>query len=384
MINLFNPSVGPEEIDAIESVIRSRWLGKGKVESHFKSVLANYLSVEPGNLILTTSCTEALFAVLKNLDLDNDSEVVVPTISFPAVASAVIASGAKLILCDVDPTNSNICISSLNEHITDKTRAVVITHYGGVPCKMQEICDYCEARGILVIEDAACALTAKYDERACGTIGDIGVWSFDAMKMITTGDGGAIYVKSTELKRKIDEYLYLGLPQKEKSGLDSAGGSDKAGWWEYELNDFGRRSIMNDISASIGVAQIGKISEILKRRNYIVEAYDQVMEQTHGISRLLNCPSNAIACPYFYTVVSDQRDLLALFLKENGVYSTFRYWPLHKIELFKRNSQTKSDFPGANFIASHCLNLPLHANLSEEEISKISKLIKVFDDLYNH
>lgn len=384
MINLFNPSVGSEEIDAIEAVIKSRWLGKGKVESQFKSALATYLEVNQDNLILTTSCTEALFAVLRNLDLDNDSEVVVPTISFPAVGSAVIASGARLILCDVDPVSANVCVSSLKEHITDKTRAVVVTHYGGVPCDMKEICDYCHVRGILVIEDSACALTGKYNGKACGTLGDIGVWSFDAMKMITTGDGGAIYVKSTVLKRKIDEYLYLGLPQKEKSGLDSAGIAQEAGWWEYELNDFGRRAIMNDISASIGVAQVAKIADILKRRISIVEAYDKVVEQTHGIARLFNCPSQALACPYFYTIVSDKRDEFALFLKENDVYSTFRYWPLHKIALFQSNSQTKSDFVGANFIASHCLNLPLHANLSEVEIAKILHLIREFDDLHNH
>ena len=230
MINLFSPSVGEEELSTIAKVFETKWLGKGNYEAQFSDQLRQHLRIDRDNLLLTTSCTEALFAIFQHLNFGDQDEVIVPSISFPVVASAILEAGVVPVICDVCPTTANLNLNSLKEAVSDKTRAVVVTHYGGVPCDMTEIINYCNLRNIKVIEDSACALTASVNGSNCGTLGDFGVWSFDAMKLITTGDGGALYAKDKKALSKIREYLYLGLPEKEKSGLDSAKNANEPGW----------------------------------------------------------------------------------------------------------------------------------------------------------
>ena len=376
MINLFSPSVGEDELSAIAKVFETKWLGRGNYEAQFRDQLRRHLGIDRDNLLLTTSCTEALFAIFQYLNLGNYDEVIVPSISFPAVASAIIEAGAVPVICDVCPMTANLNINNLKEAVTDKTRAIVVTHYGGVPCDMTEIVAYCNLKNIKVIEDSACALTASVNGKNCGTLGDFGVWSFDAMKLITTGDGGALYAKDKNDLSKLKEYLYLGLPEKEKSGLDSAKNGDEPGWWQYELNTAGRRAIMNDVAAAMGVVQMEKLGELIKSRENTVAMYDKQINNSK-IERVYRVPNNSEACPYFYTVKCDRRDELAIHLKNSGIYTTFRYWPLHKISFI----QTKCKVLTCSYseiISQTFLNIPLHSNLTTREIADVIEAINSF------
>ena len=213
----------------------------------------------------------------------------------------------------------------------------MVTHYGGVPCDMTEIINYCNLRNIKVIEDSACALTASVNGNNCGTLGDFGVWSFDAMKLITTGDGGALYAKDKKALSKIREYLYLGLPEKEKSGLDSAKNANEPGWWQYELNNAGRRAIMNDVAAAMGVVQMKKLHELIRSRKDTAAMYDQQIQ----ILRLSECISckECRRMSYFYTIKCE-RDELAIHLKNNGVYTIQVFvGPFIKFPSFRKSAK---------------------------------------------
>ena len=375
MINLFQPSLGDEELALIKDVFTSNWLGKGNGVKDFESKFATSLSSNSESFLSTTSCTEAIFLSAKLFNFSKSDEIIVPTISFPSVGSAVIESGAKIVFCDVDKHSLNVRAEDIQKAISNKTKAVYITHYGGIPCEMDEIIELCSQNKILVIEDSACAVRSFYKGKACGTIGDMGMWSFDAMKTLSTADGGMMYIKNTDKRIEAEESLYLGLPIKSKSGLDSSS-ENAANWWEFEMNRAGRRAIMNNVTAAMGLSQLNKLSTFIDKRKNIFEKYTRVLE---GIGDIKLPPTPKFehkSSYYFFWIQTKHRDELAKFLLDKGIYTTFRYWPLNKIKLF--SDYAIKEYPNSDYAASRTLNIPLHQSLSDEDVDLVINSIKEF------
>ncbi len=372
MINIFQPCLGQEELAGVERVFKSNWIGKGKEVAEFEKQFAFSLNSHPEHFTSTTCCTEGLFLAPELFNCAG-YDIIVPTISFVAVGNAVYAADANLILCDVDPQTLNVRAEDIEKRLTASTKAVYVTHYGGVPCDMDPILDLCQRRNIRVIEDAACAPFAFYRGRACGTMGDMGVWSFDAMKILVTGDGGMIYLNNPEMIERAKEYLYLGLPGKSKSGMDSTG---QDAWWVFDVHRPGRRAIMNDIAGAIGLAQMKKIPEFLTKRRAIDRRYRTELGDVKWLQLRPEIPEHSTSSYYMFWIQTkyNWRDELARYLLQHGIYTTFRYWPLHKTSLFRTNEH----FPNANFAAAHTLNLPIHQSLTDDEVTKIIETIKSF------
>ena len=373
MINLFEPSLDFKEISAIEKVIKSKWIGKGPLVSEFENKFATHCGQNSNNFLSTTSCTEAIFLSAKIFNFNSLDEIIIPTISFPSIGSAVLDSGAKIVFCNVDKNSLNVTSDEIKKAITSKTKAVYVTHYAGIPCDMDPIIETCKENNILIIEDSACAVSSLYKNKACGTIGDMGMWSFDAMKTLSTGDGGMIYFKDIEKKIEAKESLYLGFPEKSKSGMDS---DETENWWEFEMNRTGRRSIMNDITASIGLIQLEKLKQATINRKEIHLKYLNSLKNIGDLTLPVPPNFDHTSSYYFFTIQTKYRDKLAHFLRSKGVYSSFRYWPLHKIKLFNEFCIGKYD--GANFASQYSLNIPIHQNLSSKDVDLIIKSIKSF------
>jgi dTDP-4-amino-4,6-dideoxygalactose transaminase len=375
MINIFQPSLGDDEIALIKEIFSSNWLGKGTAVNDFESGFAQSLSSNPERFLSTTSCTEAIFLSAKLFNFSKGDEIIVPAISFPSIGSAIIESGATIVICDVDKHSLNVRAKDIQKVISDKTKAIYITHYGGIPCEMDEITKLCKQHKILVIEDSACAVRSFYKGQACGTIGDMGMWSFDAMKTLSTADGGMMYIKDPDKRIEAEERLYLGLPVKSKSGLDSSSGNT-ASWWEFEMNRTGRRAIMNNVTAAMGLAQLDKLSEFIEKRKNIQDIYISKLDKVGDIILPPIPEYEHTSSYYFFWIQTKYRDKLAKYLLDKGVYSTFRYWPLNKIKLF--TEYVTSEFPNSDYAASHTLNIPLHQSLSDEEVNLVISSIKNF------
>ena len=377
MINIFQPNLGIEELTRIEEVFKTNWIGKGQQVLDFEKSFALSLGANPQHFTSTTCCTEGLFLVTKLFELGQGDEIIVPTISFVAVGSAVVSCGAKPVFCDVEPHKLNVRASDIAAKISPNTKAVYVTHYAGVPCNMDPILDLCKNHGIVVIEDAACAVRSFYKGRACGTLGDMGVWSFDPMKILCAGDGGMIYLRDVKLLEIAKELLYLGLPGKQKSGMDSSD-TGVANWWEFEVNRPGWRAIMNNISGAIGLAQMEKLSGFLARRRAIDQRYRQELADIQWLTLPPPVPPDCQSSYYLFWVQSQYRDSLALYLLENGVYTTYRYWPLHKIRYFSEAAGGIFSLPGAEEASRYTLNIPLHQSLSDDDVTKVITLIREF------
>jgi aminotransferase len=371
MINLFEPSVEQKSLDLLQEVFSSKWLGRGSVVSEFEKRLAESLKTESSKLHTIACCTDAIFGAFEVLGINPGREVIVPSVSFPAVGSAILAAGLIPRIVDIDIRSGNIDLNRVAEALSPRTAAIFVTHYGGIPVDIKHLRDLVGSN-IFIIEDAACALGTYINGVACGTEGDFGCWSFDAMKLLTCGEGGALYVADSERMTHAKEYFYLGLPAQTKSGIDRQA-SDKR-WWEYQLNTPGRRSIFTNINAAIGLPQFDTLPVALDRRKAIREHYCEALDKCYA-KYLRQDDPNVIYSNYFYTVITDRRDELASFLKTNQIYSTFRYYPLHLINLFQSYAY---DCSVATVFSNTAINIPIHHSLSDVDVAHIADSLRLF------
>jgi dTDP-4-amino-4,6-dideoxygalactose transaminase len=370
LVNLFQPSVGELELSAISEVLSSGWLGTGERTAAFQREFAEYLRNPGGEFLAVTSCTEGLFQAVAALELESDEEVILPTISFVGAANAVRSAGARIVLCDVDPVTLNPTLEHVEAALTPATRAVLILHYGGAPGSVAEISWLTHRRGLTLIEDAACGLGSFAGERACGTLGDIGVWSFDSMKTITTGDGGMIWLRDSDVAARVFDAVRLG-----EGASGFARRAETSRWWEIEPRSPGRRAAMNDLSAAIGRVQLQRLPEFLTRRHQIAARYDAGLGDVQWVRLPPPLGEDEARTFYWVQVAQGMRDRLAEHLLAQKIYTSFRYWPLHKTRLYG----CELPFPGADHAAASTLMLPLHQGLTRADVEKVLLAIRSFD-----
>ena len=349
-------------------------MGKGKLVTEFEEKFANHVHVDSRQLLSTNCCTEGLFSSMHLLDIKPEDEVIIPTISFVGAANAVCANGSKLVLCDVDKRTLNATAEDIEKVITPKTKAVLLLHYGGIPCEMDDIMELCNSKGIKVIEDCAAGVCSSYKGKALGTIGDMGMWSFDAMKILVCGDGAMLYFKDEEVRNKAEKWLYFGLET--KSGYEN---SVAQKWWEFDISSFGHRAIMNNISAAMALEQLKKLPDFMEKRKKVHEFYEAELSKYEWIVRPLPIPENWETSYYFYhiQVTNGKRDELATFLRQNGIYTTYRYYPIHRVKGYG----VTGNFPNADYATDNTLSLPIHQSISANDLDYIASKVKEFNDM---
>ena len=375
MINVMQPSLGQEELDAVKAVFDSNWIGKGKLVSDFENLYATHLGSTPDHVLSTNCCSEGLFSSMHLLGINPGDEVIVPTISFVGAGNAVCANGSKLVLCDVNSRTLNASAEDIERVITPKTKAILLLHFGGIPCDMDSIMALAKAYNLKVIEDCAAGVCSKYKGHALGTDGDMAMWSFDAMKILVCGDGAILYFKDPALREKADKWLYFGLEA--KSGYEN---SVAQKWWEFDISAFGHRAIMNNITAAIAIEQFKKLPLFMEKREHIHNTYNQELKDLGWLDLPQPLEMGSCSSFYFYHIQlkNGLRDELARYLRENGIYTTYRYFPLHRVPYYG----IQEDFPNANYAVDNTLCLPIHQSLSSNEVQMIVEKIKEFGNKY--
>jgi dTDP-4-amino-4,6-dideoxygalactose transaminase len=368
---VFQPSLEREELDAVAKVFKSNWIGKGALTRQFESAFSQHLGVDQTLLRSVSCCTEALFQAMPLLGVGPGDEVVLPSISFVGAGHAILAAGATPVFCDVDPRTLNATAATIADRLTSRTKAVLILHYGGLPCEMDPITALLADRHVALVEDSACSVASSYRNRSCGTFGDIGVWSFDAVKLLSTGDGGMIYCSSAADATRAERLLYLGLTT--PSGFANNVGER---WWEFDVIAPGRRATINDIAAAIGLEQLKKLPAFVRRRRDIHVFYDASLAGLDWLRTPPAPPVHSESSHYLYWVqtAAGLRDRLAWWLKERDIYTTFRYLPLHRLPLYAR----ADCLPHAEGAADITLCLPIHQRLSDADLGRVVEAIHQF------
>lgn len=366
MINVFEPQLGAEELAAVGEVFASGWIGRGARVEAFERLFAAHLGVDRGLVTSVNSCTQATFIAMELLDVGPDDEVVLPTVSFVGAANAVAARGARAVFCDVDPNTLNPSVADIRACLTPRTKAVIVLHYGGNPGEIAGIAQLCREHNVKLVEDAANAIVSTVDGTACGTFGDIGVWSFDHGKIAVAVDGGMLYLRDHALAERARKVAYLGMDQ--ISGYAQATRSGTR-WWEFEVSSFSSRSVLNDVLGAIGCVQLGKLEGFVARRREVAARYDAALAGVPGLQtppRLLPGQEHSY---YLYPVQMDpqMRDRVARDLYDRGIYTTFRYALLHQVRAYA----STASLPNAERAAASTLCLPQHQGLRDADIDTV-------------
>ncbi|NQU42067.1 DegT/DnrJ/EryC1/StrS family aminotransferase [bacterium] len=366
MISVFGSLVGPEELEEIRTSIENQWMGLGPKVKQFEEDFATRLGLP--SLVMVDSGSNALYLALKAMNLPRGSEVILPAFTWIACAQAVALNGLKPVFCDVDLETQNVTAETISAQMSDKTSAVMIVHYAGKPVEMAKIM----ALGVPVLEDAAHAVDSKIGERYCGGIGAVGCYSFDAVKNLATPEGGGVTSSDPAILERARRLRYCGIA---KSGFEAA--TNKARWWEYQIDDFCPKLLPNDIVASIGLAQLRKLDTCQATRRRIWEQYQGEFENVSWLARPVDAAPGEQHSYFTYNirVVNGKRDELARHLLDKGIYTTLRYHPLHYYPIYESNLK----LPMSEQLNEEALCIPLHPRLSSADVETIVAAIRGFN-----
>lgn len=362
MINVFGSCVGAEELAEIKSSLDEQWLGMGKKVQTLEMLLADKFDLK--DFTLVDNCSNALYMALDILDLPKHSEVIVPANTWLSCGNAVVLAGFKPVFADVDYDTCNVTTKTISAVMTDKTKAVMVVHYAGLPASV--------FTKLPIIADAAHAVDTYLNEIPINKYYTISVYSFDSMKNIACGELGGICSNNLKYQEKTKRLRYCGIL---KSGLQAR--TDKDRWWEYDVDEPFIKMLPNDIAASIGIAQFKKLDILQAKRKAIWDKYQNELASVSWLITPPAIPKNVKHSyfTYFIKVINGKRDLLARYLLDKGIYTTVRYQPLHLYSAY--GSRQKLEV--AELLNEQLLNLPLHPNLSDDDVDYIIACIKKFN-----
>lgn len=367
MIPVSRPSIGKEELAAVEKVFQTGWLGLGSVVFEFENQIKKLLSAK--NVIAVNSGTTALHLALDALGIGEGNEVIVPSLTFAASIQAIIQTGAIPVFCEVSEKDLNIDIDHVKTRITKKTKAIMPVHYCGKSADMVALLDIAEKYNIRIIEDAAHAFGSSCEGKMIGSFGDITCFSFDPIKNITTGEGGAIIVNDDNLAEKIRRKRILGINK------DTWHRYRNERSWFYEVVEQGYRYHMSNLNAAIGIEQMKKINLFISRKQNIVMRYDRAFSDITGIKVLLNDYTETAQFCYIIRVEGGRRDSLMDFLIKKGIGSGVHYIPNHLQPYFKKFT---TKLPVTELLGNEILTLPLFYEMKDEDVMHIINSIKEF------
>jgi len=358
-INQIEPVFGPEEREAVKKYMDTDgWITEYKYTREFEQLLANYLKVKHCSFVFNG--TVSLILALAAIGIKKDDEVIVPDYTFVASATAVEIFNAKTVFVDVERESLCMNFEVMKEAITDKTKAVMFVSMNGrYPKSIKQIQDYCKKNGIWLIEDAAQSLGSTAYGRYLGTYGDIGSYSFSTPKIISTGQGGAVVTNNDELFDKMIKIRNFGRERPDNDNFLLKG-------WNFKVTD---------IQAIIGIEQLKKLDQRIKRRKEMGRLYYSLLKEIPYIELIpTNFDETALAA--FDILVKDKKDRQPLmdFLKQNNIGTRPFYPPLHSTPAFNY----KEDFPITQDICERGLWLPSSANLTDEQIHYIVEKINEF------
>lgn len=367
MISVFGSKYTERDIEAVISCLKSNWTGIGKNVTAFERLFNERLLTE--HFMMVDSGSNAIYLALKCLALPKGSEVILPSFTWVSCAQAILLNGLVPVFCDVDLQTQNVTAELIAEKITNKTAAIMVVHYAGLPVDMAPVL----ALGFPVLEDAAHAVDSTVDGRYCGTLAQAGIWSFDSVKNIAVGEGGGIWFNDAQQFQQSRMMRYCGIGF---SGFEAASKKNDGNWWEYNIQEPNVKMLPSDIEGALALTQLEQLPKNQERRKAIWSYYQQAFQSFSGIATPEECKSNETHSyfTYFIRVAASKRNALAKHLYEKGIYSTLRYHPLHLNAIYK----TDVSLPNSEALNATGLNIPLHQNLTDAHVELIATTIKNF------
>jgi dTDP-4-amino-4,6-dideoxygalactose transaminase len=364
-IPLLRPYFDCEEIEEIKTVLDSGWVSQGPKVKEFEDKITEYLGVKYA--IAVSNCTSALHLALLSIGVKQGDDVLVADFTFPATGHSVLYCGAKPVFIDIDLKTYNIAPALIEDKITDKTKAIIPVHTFGQAAEMDEIIEIAEDHNLKVIEDAACALGARYKNKYTGTIGDTGCFSFHARKGVTTGEGGMVVTDKKKIAEKIRNLSVFGMT----SAWDRER-SDK--FIIPEFIELGYNYKMGDITAAVGVAQLKKLAKIIERKRELAKYWDEKLQEMEFIQPPYVSENVKHIYQSYVAVVDNRinRNKLIETLMKKGIQTQIGTYASHIQPVY--NSTDKC--PNSLEIFNRSLALPMFYMLKEKDIDVAAMHLK--------
>lgn len=376
----FLPTIEQEEIDEVIDTLKSNWITTGPKTHQFEEMFREYVGCK--HAIALNSCTAGLHLALVAAGIGEGDEVITSPFTFAATVNVIVHQGAKPVFVDIIPDTYNIDSGKIEAAISKKSKAIIPVHYAGQPCEMDEIMAIAKKYNLLVIEDAAHALSATYKGRKIGTIGDVTSFSFYATKIITTAEGGMVTTDNDELAEKIRLLSLHGISKDAWKRYSSEGS------WYYEILYPGYKYNMTDIQASMGIQQLKKLDILQEVRQTIARLYTNTFKDMPEITEPY-VDEQVQPTWHLYPILINtdrlkiDRNKFIEALKLENIGTSVHFIPIHLHPYYQEQFGFKrGDFPNSEYVYERIISLPLYPRMTEKDTEDVIAAVKKIVDYY--
>lgn len=371
-ISVMRPWLGPEEAEAVRRVLESGWIAQGPRTAEFERAFARAQGVSHG--VATSSGTAALHLALVVAGIQPGDDVIVPSFSFLAIANAVTYAGARPVFADVDLITGNATAETLDAVITPRTTAVIGVDQGGTPLDLDPIRELCDRHSLALVEDAAGGVGSTYGDRPVGAGADITVWSFDQDAVLTTGEGGMLTTDNPEwaarARRLREHSLDVSAAERHESVPAALERYPEVGF-DYRVTD---------LQAAVGLVQLGKLPEMVRRRRALAQEYQDVLSTVPGLRYVTDPDYGRSNFQSFWIEVLPgfplDRDELLAWLVADGISARRGVMASHRQGAYAEHSGRVRPLPVTERLTEHTLVLPVFHTMTAEEHRRVTESLQ--------
>lgn len=361
-IMLFYPHVPKKAIEAVTEVLQGRWIGQGPRVAQFEKEFEERFAGK-GKALAVGSGTDALHLAYILAGLKEGDEVITPVFTCTATTIPFLYMGVKFRFADVDPKTLNISTSHVRELVNEKTKAIVCVHYGGLPCDMDELLAIAAEYNIPVIEDAAHAVGATYKGKKIGEISPFTMFSFQAIKAMTTGDGGMLVLQDHAMVPTAERIRWFGIDRSNK----------QKGTWENDIWEVGYKYQMTDIGAAMGLAALHEFDQTLAHRQKLFQAYKRGLAGAKGITLMGADSTDRTHAAWLCTALVDKRQEFMTRLRDRKIESGQVHYRNDRYTVL---GGRRDDLPNMDAIEENYIVLPLHMHMNENDVEYVCQVIR--------
>ena len=362
-IPIFYPHIPKKGLNALSKVLSGRWLGQGPLVDKFEKVFSKkFCDNQP--VVAVGSGTDALHLAYILAGIKKNDEIICPVFTCTATNIPLLYIGAKIKFADIDLNNFNISIEHIEKLITKKTKAIVFVNYGGILCNLDKLQTIAKKNKLILIQDAAQSLGAQYNKKSIVNYADYTIFSFQAIKHITSGDGGALCVKNFKNYKKALRIRWFGIDRPKKQG----------GTWENDITEIGFKYQLTDIGACLLLESIKEFGLIKKHRNLIYKTYLDNIVQSKSLQCIISNNKKSDEVMWLFTIVSPYKDIIQKELRKKNIETNQVHFRNDKYSIFKKFVKN-TEFKNMNMLQNNYLVLPMHTKMSINDAKRVSKEI---------
>ncbi|WP_449243794.1 UDP-4-amino-4,6-dideoxy-N-acetyl-beta-L-altrosamine transaminase [Desulfobacca acetoxidans] len=361
-----------DDVAAICEVLRSAWMTTGPKVAEFERALADWVGAKEA--VALSSGTAAVHAALYALGIGPGDEVIAPAMTFVATTNAIVFQGGIPVFADVTPGSLLLDPGKIEALITPRTRALIAVDYTGHPCDYDALRDIAQRHGLALVADACHALGGQYKGRHVGTLADVNIFSFHPAKHLCTGEGGMVTTQNPEYAERMRRFRNHGIATDFRQRAEQ-------GTWYYEMVDLGYNYRLTDLQCALGISQLRKLPQWLRRRREIARRYDDSFRGLPEISPLTVSPEVSHAYHLYVILLNLDRGQLDRgrvykALRDEGIGVNVHYIPVHLHPFYRQRFGTGPGLcPVAEAAYERMLTVPLFPAMTEEEIDRVQAAI---------